>query len=92
MDNFFEKFDFGKKIKPYLEKTRLQYKDESIYKVVEKIKDFKLKKGDRLYLDGFHADHLEVFNDRGMFKFVLNFDGSINEAKTISGMGRRIPL
>lgn len=40
-----------------------------------------IDKGDHLYLDAAHMDHLEVFDSRGRFKTVLNLDGSVNDQK-----------
>lgn len=49
-----------------------------------------MKKGDLLYLDGFHKDRLEVFDSNGKFRKVLNLDGTINIDKTAKGMGRKL--
>ena len=48
------------------------------------------KKGDQLYLDGSHKDHIEVFDKRGKFKKVINLDGSVNDVKTKNALGRNI--
>jgi hypothetical protein len=45
-----------------------------------------------MYLDGQHKNHLEVFDRKGGFKYVLNLDGSINDAKTKAAAGRRLKL
>jgi len=49
-----------------------------------------LKKGDKLYLDGLHKDHFEVFNKRGKVKDVLNLDGTSNSKKFNLASGRRL--
>jgi filamentous hemagglutinin len=41
-----------------------------------------MKKGYYYYLDELHKDHLEVFDGRGNFSHVLDFDGYINERKS----------
>lgn len=80
MKEFFNNYSFGKTLKPFLEKTKKLYDGQAIYKVKETVNDF-LKKGYHVYLDGLHKDHLEVFDHRGVFKTVLNLDGTINPSK-----------
>lgn len=56
---------------------------------------FKLKKsvpgitgiseGDHVVIDAAHGDHLEVYNERGKWTHVANFDGSKNAKKTEQG-------
>ena len=60
-----------------------------MYSAIADIGDY-LKKSDQFYLDGQHKNHLEVFDRRGNFKFVLNLDGTLNEAKTKAAEGRRL--
>lgn len=62
-------------------KTTKQYQGQSIYKVGGDTGKH-LNKGDHLYLDSQHKDHLEVFNKRGNIKNVLNLDGTKNWEKT----------
>ncbi|OWY34222.1 hypothetical protein CEJ45_12550 [Herbaspirillum aquaticum] len=40
-----------------------------------------IEKGDKLYLDGLHKDHLEVFDSTGKLRTVLNLDGTVNGDK-----------
>ena len=84
MDEFF-KTPFGKEIRPHLEKIR----GKSAYRVTKKSKIHELKKGDILYLDKLHKDHLEVFHKNNHFEKVLNLNGTYNKIKTIKGYGRR---
>lgn len=49
-----------------------------------------LKKGDQIYLDGAHKNHLEVFDSKGNFKTVLNLDGTFNEAKDNAAKGQKL--
>ena len=88
MSEFFET-DFGKKIRDSLRKTKKQYDGQSVYEVTKDIDDI-LKKGDKLYLDGRHKDHFEVFNKRGKVKDVLNLDGTSNSKKFNLASGRRL--
>ena len=88
MSEFFET-DFGKKIRDSLRKTKKQYDGQSVYEVTKDIDDI-LKKGDKLYLDGQHKDHFEVFNKRGKVKDVLNLDGTSNSKKFNLASGRRL--
>ena len=79
MSEFFDT-RFGRKIKDSFRKTKKQYDEQSIYEVMKKI-DRNLRKGDQLYLDGLHKDHLEVFDSQGKLKRVLNLDGIPNIEK-----------
>ena len=56
MSEFFET-EFGQKLKKVLQKTSGRYKGQKIYKVTEDVGDI-LKKGDQLYLDSLHKNHL----------------------------------
>jgi filamentous hemagglutinin len=50
-------------------------------------------KGDYVVVDALHKDHLEVFNSKGKWIRVANFDGSINQEKTEQGRKEpRYPL
>ncbi|RSJ54511.1 hypothetical protein D8808_06580 [Streptococcus gordonii] len=88
MQEFFET-DFGEQLKSSVRKTKRQYDGQTIYEVVDKSIPG-LKKGDQLYLDGSHKDHIEVFDKRGKFKKVINLDGSVNDVKTKNALGRNI--
>ncbi|MCL4923548.1 hypothetical protein, partial [Streptococcus suis] len=88
MNEFLES-DFGQEIGDSLQKTKKRYDGQSVYKVTESIGE--LKKGDQLYLDGLHKDHLEVFDKRGKLKDVLNLDGTSNLDKLNKAIGRRLP-
>jgi filamentous hemagglutinin len=82
---------FGSDLNSGARKTNKIYDGQSVYQATQKIGDY-VKRGDQLYLDGLHKDHLEVFDSRGNFKYVLNFDGSINDSKTQSALaeGRKL--
>ena len=88
MQEFFET-EFGEQLKKSVRKTKRHYDGQAIYEVVDKNIPG-LKKGDQIYLDGMHKDHLEVFKSNGEFKKVINIDGSINKMKTKLGAGRRL--
>jgi hypothetical protein len=90
---FFEKFRFGSLLKQQSIKLRQTYKGAQIYKASNKVGDY-IKKGYYFYLDTSHYDHLEVFGKHGSVKYVLNFDGSLNKAKTAVALleGRSITL
>ena len=91
MNEFFNT-NFGKKIKNSIEKTNKQYHGQPIYRVTEKIPEYGLKKGDQLYLDNLHKDHLEVFRKNNTFKTILNLDGTENLSKSylVKSQGRTI--
>lgn len=88
MNEFFNT-DFGKFIRKYVEKTNMHIQGQSVYKVVQKFKHPVLKKGDYIYLDGLHWDHLEIFasgGNKGKIKGVLNLDGTLNKIKTATAV------
>ncbi|MEJ1095807.1 MULTISPECIES: RHS repeat-associated core domain-containing protein [unclassified Pseudoxanthomonas] len=89
---FLKGSEFGKSIAGSLIKTSRQYQGQSIYKVTEKIENSILKKGDQLYMDAKHKDHIEVFDSTGKAKAVLNMDGTTNVKKTEAAIeaGRRL--
>ena len=94
MNEFLEKTEFGRSIKHKVERTGKLYQGKPIYRVVEKIQNANLKKGDQFYLDAQHLDHLEVFNKAGKAKEVLNLDGTLNVIKTekVLQLGRTIQV
>ena len=89
MKEFFE-LEFGTKIKHLCQKTNLQFKGQTIYKVTEKTNNKYLKQGYHFYLDSLHFDHIEVFGKNGNLKAVLNLDGTYNAMKTGKAYGRSI--
>ena len=68
MQELFET-DFGQQLKKSVRKTKRYYDGQAIYEVVDKSISG-LKKGDQIYLDGMHKDHLEVFSRNGKIKMV----------------------
>ncbi|WP_430607060.1 hypothetical protein IGJ55_000118 [Enterococcus sp. AZ170] len=88
MKEFFET-EFGSNIKDNVSKNGKIVDGQQVYKVDDKqLKKYGLKKGDQIYLDGMHKDHLEVFNSSGKLEKVLNLDGSVNADKTRKALGR----
>lgn len=81
MDQFFKGSDFGAEVKAGTKKAKIIYDGQTVY-VAEREIGAQIKKGDQLYLDGRHKDHLEVFDKHGKFKSVLNLDGSFNHDKS----------
>jgi filamentous hemagglutinin len=82
----------GKKLKDAVESTRFSYKRVSkIFRAVKDIVEYGIKKGDWLYLDKMHGDHIEVFKKCGkVVRTVLNMDGTVNAAKLAAAAGRDI--
>ena len=91
MKEFFTQTKFGQTLKENCLPTKYIEQGQKIFKVTEKIVGI-LDKNDYFYLDNAHKNHLEVFSGTGVFKKVLNLDGTINEAKTANAIGRRITL
>jgi filamentous hemagglutinin len=91
MKEFLQQPGFGNQIQSDTRKTSQQYQGQSIYQATGDIGSV-IKRGDQIYLDGQHKNHLEVFDKKGGLKYVLNLDGSINDAKTKAAAGRRLKL
>lgn len=66
MKEFMNSPRFGSELKDATQKTNYQYDGQSVYEARGKLGE-NIKKGDPVYLDGQHKDHLEVFNSRGEF-------------------------
>ena len=81
MKEFFENTEFGKKLKKITRKTSQRKHGQPVYEVTEKCPEYGLRKGDYVYLDAKHRDHLEVFSDNKNTRKVLNVDGSENMEK-----------
>ncbi|MFL0248845.1 hypothetical protein ACJDT4_00300 [Clostridium neuense] len=81
MNEFFET-SFGSSVKNDIVKTKNKFQGQPIYEVTKKVDNQYLKKGDKIYLDNLHKDHLEVFDKKGNAKAVLNLDGTLNYEKT----------
>ncbi|MDT6962373.1 VENN motif pre-toxin domain-containing protein [Cupriavidus sp. SZY C1] len=80
---------FGSALSDAIRKTKELKHGQSVYEAKVKVGDY-IKKGDFVYLDGKHGDHLEVYDSMKISKWVLNLDGSINEKKTMGARGRRL--
>ncbi|MER2373229.1 hemolysin BL-binding protein [Photorhabdus laumondii] len=89
MKEFLTQPGFGTQIKNSTQKTSQIYQGQSVYKANNNIGKV-IKKGDQLYLDGQHKNHLEVFDNKGKFKAVLNLDGTVNQTKTDAAKGRKL--
>ncbi|MBS9440041.1 hemolysin BL-binding protein [Photorhabdus noenieputensis] len=81
MGEFFRQPGFGSEAKAGSQKTSKIYQGQTVYKASKNIND-NIRKGDQFYLDNKHKNHLEVFDNKGNFRVVLNMDGSINLDKT----------
>ena len=80
MKEFFGKTNFGEEVRKNVRKSNAIYDGQSIYVAQGPIGN-EIRKGDKLYLDGMHKDHLEVFEPTGKIRTVLNLDGTVNEIK-----------
>jgi len=89
MKEFLAQPGLGTHIKNSAQKSSQIYQGQSIYKANSNIGEV-IRKGDQFYLDGQHKNHLELFDNKGNFKAVLNLDGTINKAKTEAAKGRKI--
>jgi hypothetical protein len=58
--------------------------------VLVKIFEYNLKKGDIIYVDRAHCDHLEVFGKDGWGRTVLNFKGLEIASKVKQVKNRKI--
>ena len=81
----------GEKLRGKVEKTHIINDGQPVYKVVEKIKELGLNKGDHFYIDKESYKEIEVFdgaNSTSKHKKVINTDGTINHDKTERAKGR----
>ncbi|WP_262504735.1 hypothetical protein [Serratia liquefaciens] len=92
MGEFFKQAGFGEATKGNSQKTSKIYQGQTVYKASGNISD-EIRKGDQFYLDNKHKNHLEVFDNKGNFRVVLNMDGSVNPDKTkaAAAEGRKLP-
>lgn len=90
MEEFFET-EFGAQLKASVASTSRISQGQTVYTVRKKLGQV-LRKGDQVYLDALHKDHLEVFDARGSFMYVLNLDGTRNLAKTEAAKRQRRTL
>lgn len=85
-EDWINEHPFGQKIKKSLERSAYTNQGKRAFKVTENIKDCDgFKKGDYVVVDAMHRDHLEVFNKRGRWEQVSNFDGTKNNEKSKQG-------
>jgi filamentous hemagglutinin len=91
MEDFFNQPGFGGELADATRKTSKRFQGQTVYQVTQKIAP-NIKKGDQIYLDNLHKDHLEVFDKFGDVKYVLNLDGSKNNEKTAKALadGRKL--
>jgi hypothetical protein len=72
---------FGKLLINNIEKIKgAEYKGRQGYRLINDMKDFGIKRGDKLYLDSLHGDHIEVFKagPKGSLpQQVISVDGRI---------------
>lgn len=84
-ENMYEVFaraPIGKKLKDAVESTSRNYRGIKIFRIIRDIKEWGIQKGDWLYLDKLHKDHIEVFCPTGEpLRTILNMDGTQNLAK-----------
>jgi len=88
-EDWINKHPFGKKIKTALCRSSYKNQGKRVFKVVKKIEKCDgFSKGDYIAVDAMHNDHLEVFNMRGKWINVANFDGTKNYKKTRQQQGK----
>lgn len=85
-EDWINKHPFGRKIKKALFRSQYTNQGKRAFEVVKKIEDCDgFNKGNYVAVDALHEDHLEVFNKRGEWVNVANFDGTKNIEKTKQG-------
>ncbi|MGU9804910.1 UNVERIFIED_CONTAM: hypothetical protein HPS20_10505 [Pseudomonas sp. CM11] len=91
MEDLFNQPGFGRELFEGTSKTSKRFQGQPVFKAVDRIGK-NIRKGDQVYLDNLHNDHLEVFDRFGDVRFVLNLDGSINSDKTKKALvsGRKL--
>lgn len=91
MKEFFEKTKFGRAIKNRVQKTNKIQQGQSVYRVIKDIDEYALRKGEELYLDALHKNHLEVFTKNGIARTVLDLSGK-ELVEKVSRIGGRTIL
>ena len=89
MKDYLNSSGFGGELGNASAKTSKIIDGQTIYRSSDDVGAY-IRRNDQFYLDGFHKDHLEVFDKNGSFRYVLNLDGSVNLAKTAAASGRTI--
>lgn len=85
-EDWINEHPFGQKIKKSLERSQYTNQGKRAFRVIKNIENCDgLKKGDYVVVDAMHKDHLEVFDKRGRWVRVANFDGTKNGDKTRQG-------
>ena len=85
-EDWIKEHPFGQKIKKSLERSAYTNQGKRVFKVIKNVENCDgFKKGDYIVVDALHQDHLEVFNKRGQWIGVANFDGTKNIEKTNQG-------
>ena len=85
-EDWINEHPFGQKIKKSLERSRYTNQGKRAFKVIENIQNCDgFKKSDYVVVDAMHKDHLEVFDKRGRWVRVANFNGTKNNEKTKQG-------
>jgi hypothetical protein len=90
MNEFLKNTKFGQDISSKIEPTKKKVHGVRVYRVLEDIPEYSLNKGDQIYVDRAHCDHLEWFDFRGDPVGVLKFDGSSNLSKGKRTKGRKL--
>ena len=85
MPDFFNGSAFGALAKKNSVKTKERVQGQAVYRATDKLGK-NIRTGDQFYLDGLHKDHIEVFDNTGKFRAVVNLDGTVNESKTRDGL------
>ncbi|WP_423192764.1 hypothetical protein [Cupriavidus sp. H18C2] len=82
---------FGSQLNGGSRGTPRIYKRSRIFVATKGVGE-KIRTGDQFYIDSAHMNHLEVFDNKGRIRVVLNPDGSVNEVKTVKAIkeGRRL--
>jgi hypothetical protein len=85
-EDWINEHPFGQKIKKLLERSQYTNQGKRAFRVVQNIENCDgFRKGDYVVVDAMHRDHLEIFNKRGRWVSVANFDGTKNNEKTKQG-------
>jgi hypothetical protein len=97
MQEVFKKEEFGKLLEKCVEKIEgVKYQGQQAYRAIKDMVEFGIKEGDKLYLDGLHKDHIEIFKGgiKGAPRNILSVDGRELPEKLAKAIfdGRRCPF
>ncbi|HEV2916681.1 MAG TPA: hypothetical protein VGW78_02945 [Candidatus Babeliales bacterium] len=98
MNEVFKSGEFGKKLQQSVEKVNgKNFQGQQGYRATKDMPEIGIKKGDKMYLDGLHKDHIEVFkagSEGSAPRTIISIDGRTLSEKLAQAIkqGRKCPF